>query len=572
MVKRLLTAVVLLAALACDGTAPTASSTGKRSPFSSNTPLAHQMRSSRSVLPAAAAGAIEQVDPATLTVTGLLTFGQFGAELSNHDDVVVLDGAMFAEHFAGQDVSSNDQVFDVLSGVPTAPLTLQAGAIGHNLATVSNPASDAVVIAGLGVLNLPDNDAIGEGALSVLYRQDQSELGFTIDGADGGTATVSFFRRDGSLIQTLEVPVGDNDGATAFAFRRLGGVQDIAGISIQNNDPGGVGYHDFRIADPRGTSQFVPAGQAATVTVAENGRAVAGLEFPVGTFNEDVIVTVQLLAITPTAPCHAYLLGQIGRCLQITAQTTAGVRAINQQPMTAGLCLSEEVGPRELFKFEDRQGTPAALLQTDAPFLDCTGFQVGSAERIGGLKGLAMGVARSVGRWLSPTPLYAAHGGFGGKILAGDGLSFFTWASPLQISNAGLAVNVGRSGKDAYALNGTFKLQPALTDPFPTQIGFTPATDAVTVSFATNSYTIPGGSFRYSPLLRRWLYAAQTGTGITAMSMDLSTGRFVVAATVPTGGSPPINRPFSLRIGNHTQGMLLKCGTSGACVPQEPAQ
>ena len=320
---------------------------------------------------------------------------------------------------------------------------------------------------------------------------------------------------------------------------------------------------------PHQTTQPVPAGEPATVTITDNGEPVAGIDIPAGTFTEDVTVTVRFVTTTQSAPCHDYLLGQLGRCLQITAVNSAGQPVINNQPMTVGLCLPASVGPRELFKFESRQDTPKALKQTMVPFLDCDGFQVGSAAPSGSLKGLAMGVAKRVGRWLSPAPLYAAHGGFGGQISLGDGLSFFTWAAPLQITQAGLAVNVFNSGQDAYALAGTLNLQPKSFDPFSTESGFSPAAEAVTVAFAGNSYTIPAGSFRFAAPLNRWVYVGRSTSGITAMSIQPTTGAFSVAASVPTGGALPINKSFTVQIGHRTQGLLLVCLTNRLCTAQE---
>jgi hypothetical protein len=325
----------------------------------------------------------------------------------------------------------------------------------------------------------------------------------------------------------------------------------------------------FAVSHVSSTVEVVPAGDAATITLTTNGTPVAGLDIPEGTFTENVTLTARFVSTAPNAPCHAYLLGQIGRCLQLTAVNDAGVRAINQLPMTAGLCLPTDVGPRELFKFEEPHDTPRALKQIMVPFLDCDGFQVGSAAPSGSLKGLAMGLAKKVGQWLSPTPLYAAHGGFGGQVLLGDGLSYFRWASPLQVSNAGLAVNVFHTGKDAYALTGTFDLATS----FNGETGFTPATDAVTVAFGNNTAVIPAGSFRYSAALKRWLYAASTTSGntiVTAMSIEPTSGKFSVAATVPTGGALPINKPFTVQVGHRAKGLLLVCASTGICAPQEP--
>lgn len=380
---------------------------------------------------------------------------------------------------------------------------------------------------------------------------------------------------DDGTAQTFDVPGSANGGATFFGFTDPGKI--IASVTVRETLTSTdfrdiLGIDDIRYAPAAGNTQFVPAGDPGRVTVTENGQPVAGIDFPAGTFDEDVTVTVKFVTTTESARCHDYLLGQTGRCLQITALNTDGEKVTNRQPMTAGLCLPAGAGARELFKFEDPQDTPHALAQTMVPFLDCDGFQVGSAAPDGSLKGLATGLANRVGRWLSPSPLYAAHGGFGGQILAGDGLSFFTWASPLQISHAGLAVNVRSSGKDAYALTGTFNLQMKGFEPFSSESGFSAGDEDVTVAFGTNSYTIDAGSFRYAPRLRRWLYAARAVDGITAMSFDPATGNFIVAATVPTAGALPIDKPFSLQIGHRTQGLLLKCGTTGACVPQELRQ
>lgn len=365
----------------------------------------------------------------------------------------------------------------------------------------------------------------------------------------------------GTVVGVIAREINGNAGARLMAGRSTVAFDRVTIVSNT----------DFAIAQLRysaTTSEaYVPAGEGATVVVTENGQAIAGIDVPEGTFSENVTLTTRLVSTDESAPCHAYLLGQVGRCLQITALTDDGEKAVNQQPMTAGLCAPTNVGPLELFKFEDPHGTPFALQQAMVPFLDCAGFQTGSTAPDGSLRGLAMGVVKRVGGWLSPTPLYAAHGGFGGKINLTDGLSFFSWASPMQVSTAGLAANVLRSGKDLFVASGTFDM----TTSGPSGgTGFTPGADAVTVAIGKSVSTIPAGSFQYSARLRQWLYAARSTTGITAMSIDPVTGRFTVAATVPTGGPLPISKPFSLNVGHRTQGLLLLCSTRGTCIPQEP--
>lgn len=404
----------------------------------------------------------------------------------------------------------------------------------------------------------------GASAVTMSLSHEVFAFGFEIEPNPFETSpiTVQFvLSQGGSVVGVISREINGSAGARLMAGRST---MAFDKVSITSNT-------DFAIAQLRYSATtsdaYVPAGEPATVVVTEGGQAIAGIDVPEGTFNENVTLAARLVSITESAPCHAYLLGQTGRCLQITALTDDGEKAINQQPMTAALCAPTNAGPLELFKFEDPHDTPFALQQTMVPFLDCSGFQTGSIATDGSLRGLAMGVVKRVGRWLSPTPLYAAHGGFGGQISLADGLSFFSWASPMQVSRAGLAANVLRSGKDLFAAAGTFDM--TTTGPSG-GTGFSPSTDDVTVAIGKSLSTIPAGSFKYNRGIKQWVYAARISTGITAMSIDPVSGSFTVAATVPTRGALPISTPFSLKIGQRTQGLLLLCGTGGACAPQEP--
>lgn len=570
MVKRSFTLISLLVAIGCGESAPpTGSQPAAITPFSSDaTP--NSLSSRRSLGVVAAIGAIQAVDPSTLTVTGSISFNDFGNASINHDGVVARSGASFAERYAGQ-IRSTSGDFDVLAGSPSRPLMLQVGAPNQNLNTVYDGASNATVIDGLGPLGFPSASAIGEGAIAVLFNEDQVELGLSINGANGGTATASFFRRDGSLIETMLIQLASLAAPQLFAFRRADGLRDIAGLSIHNDDLGGIGYPSFRLAQPGGVTKLVPAGAAATVTVTENGKAVAGIDIPAGTFAEDVAVSVRFTQLVGGARCHDYLLDQTGRCLEITAKTAAGATPPLQMPVVVGLCLPANPPPLDLFKFKDRTARPVALKRVDAPFLDCLGFQVASAAPSNWLEGLAMGFAKQVGALITVKSLYAAHSGFGGLIPLGDGLSSFTWASPMPIANAGLVANVLNSGKDAWAVRGTFKLlQPKNFDPFAGEVGFDAAVHPVTVGFGSSVFTIPVNSFRYVAALQRWVYAARTSSGITAMEINPVDGTFTVGATVPTAGSLPAYRAFSVQIGHRAQGVGLRCEATRICVAQEP--
>lgn len=185
---------------------------------------------------------IAEVDPGTLTCDGNITFDDVTGGPSpgtNYDVVFESDGADFAERFAGQTLSASGN-FDVLSGTPSDPLTLQVGAANQNLNVFVNASSQ--VLTGLGPLGFPDGAAIGEGSFAVLFDFDQSEFGFDLVGGDGGSATVDFFSRDGALIDSI---VLSGLSSQSYGFQRAGGVNDVAGITVQNDDGAGVGFDNL---------------------------------------------------------------------------------------------------------------------------------------------------------------------------------------------------------------------------------------------------------------------------------------------------------------------------------------
>ena len=134
----------------------------------------------------------------------------------------------------------------MLSSSANNPLALQVGAANQNINVVIDSGSN--VVDGLGPLGYPNFNAMGEGSIAVLFDAYQFELGFTVVGIDGeGDMTVNFFAHDGSLIDTKVVSLPS--GSQTFAFRRAGNVRGIAGISIHNDDPAGIGYDNFVICE-----------------------------------------------------------------------------------------------------------------------------------------------------------------------------------------------------------------------------------------------------------------------------------------------------------------------------------
>jgi hypothetical protein len=195
----------------------------------------------------ALAAPISQVTYASLTGTELITFEdlpQTAAPGVNYDNIFVSGGAAFAERFVGQTLTTVGG-FDQLSGTPAGSLGLQAGAPDQNINIFAGDYNNKYgnVLTGLGPVGFPSFDAIGEGSFAVLFSTDQSQFGFSLVGGDGGQAFVSFFGRDGSLIDTVTV-AGLTDAY--YGFAREGGVKDIAGISVYTNDGGGIAFDDLK--------------------------------------------------------------------------------------------------------------------------------------------------------------------------------------------------------------------------------------------------------------------------------------------------------------------------------------
>jgi hypothetical protein len=192
-------------------------------------------------------GLIMIVDRAALSCLHTATFDDVsavGITGTNYDGPFASMGVTFAERFAGQALGYSGN-FDVVSGSPTGPLTLQAGLPGQNLDVFSYATN---VLAGLGHLGYPDFDAIGEGSIAMYFSAGQAQIGMDVIGGNGGSATLSFYRADGSLIDTV-VLSGLAD--LSYGFKRSDGVADIAGILIQSTDPSGIGIdnvcHDVAI-------------------------------------------------------------------------------------------------------------------------------------------------------------------------------------------------------------------------------------------------------------------------------------------------------------------------------------
>ena len=199
-------------------------------------------------LPALACGdPVCRVDPDTLELAQIITFDDLPSGWDpgvRIDDLLRLPGASFAERFAGQ-AFGRDGDFDTVSGPAFSPLTLLPGAPGETLSIVRLYSSN--ILNGYGPAGYPQTHAQGEGAIAVLFDEDQPALSFEVLGGEAGTAVVQFLRRDGSHIHAVIV---DNLGPVSLGFRREGDAPDIAGFVITNTDPQGLAIDNLRFGPP----------------------------------------------------------------------------------------------------------------------------------------------------------------------------------------------------------------------------------------------------------------------------------------------------------------------------------
>ncbi len=187
------------------------------------------------------------VDPASLVLTQVITFDGVRSSFGPGyyvDDVLVLDGARFAERFAGQTVDPTVE-HDAIFGKAYGPLTLMPGQRGQNLSVVIFFGN--AMLTGYGTAGYPKREAQGEGAIAVLFDEDQAAFSFELRGGEGGAARVLFLARNGGVIG--ETPV-EPTGEFAVGFQRADGIADIAGFVMTNTDPQGVAMDTLRFGKP----------------------------------------------------------------------------------------------------------------------------------------------------------------------------------------------------------------------------------------------------------------------------------------------------------------------------------
>lgn len=166
------------------------------------------------------------------------------------------DGAWLGERFAGQrQVAPSGH--DIIEGAPSGPaLRIAAGAVGRNLSVAHHRGFGSNAVFPVGPAGFPALEARGEGALAILFDDDQAAMGFKLhaDYPDplgrrlNGEVEVRFFARNGALIAVHRHAT--MPGVLAFGYRRGDKAPGIAGVLILNTDPGGIALDDIIFAKP----------------------------------------------------------------------------------------------------------------------------------------------------------------------------------------------------------------------------------------------------------------------------------------------------------------------------------
>ena len=169
----------------------------------------------------------------------------------NFDSPMRLGRAWLGQHFEGQTMQPRNG-FDHLSGRPKAPLALRAGPSNQNLSVAQHQGFESNALFPLGISGFPALESRGEGALAILFDHAQraialrihSDYAAPLGGApEPGDVTLHLYTRQGALIARHVVPLGT--GITDIGLRRVGGLPDIAGVTLTNDDPGGIAIDDI---------------------------------------------------------------------------------------------------------------------------------------------------------------------------------------------------------------------------------------------------------------------------------------------------------------------------------------
>jgi len=179
----------------------------------------------------------------------------------NFDHGIAFRGGYLGEAFRGQAVEAekidDGGPHDVLSGHPAAPLAIRPGKPGQVVSLSLHAAFGTMALYPLGPLGQPHPQARGEGAVAVLFHSDACAVGLRIhteytnalglNTGHRGEVTLTLYARDGRRLARRVLTLAE--GLSSHGYADPAG--RIAGMTVENRDPGGIALDDLRFGCPR---------------------------------------------------------------------------------------------------------------------------------------------------------------------------------------------------------------------------------------------------------------------------------------------------------------------------------
>ncbi|MGC9370051.1 MAG: hypothetical protein ACP5DX_10975 [Paracoccaceae bacterium] len=207
-----------------------------------------------------------EIAPAPYDEIAALTRGRVDFDLlprlpepgHNLDHGIAFAGGRLGERFAGQRLEPVEQApglpHDRAAGAPETPLAVIDGAPGQNLSVSFHRAFLSNALYPLGPRGYPEAEARGEGSAAFFFTRDScafalrlhteylDDLGTNADHT--GEVSFTFYARDGRMLgrETRAVP----GGISSHGFQTADGAARIAGVLVENLDPGGIALDDIR--------------------------------------------------------------------------------------------------------------------------------------------------------------------------------------------------------------------------------------------------------------------------------------------------------------------------------------
>lgn len=187
--------------------------------------------------------------------TGIIRFDDFPTRPEpGHalDHGIAFAGGRIGTGFLGQTTTPAGP-FDRLHGSPAAPLSLLTGPPGAGLSVAHHRGFASMALFPLGPAGFPALEARGEGSVAILFDEETCAVGLLVHtdyagdlgagGIETGSVILTAYARDGTQLGQLRRPAGPDISAHAIAFG--GGTARLAGLTVENDDPGGIALDDI---------------------------------------------------------------------------------------------------------------------------------------------------------------------------------------------------------------------------------------------------------------------------------------------------------------------------------------